>query len=102
MKPLTQKFYQSLALSSIIFFATGCMPKNADGTYNSAYSYHPYNQDQSNSYKEPYSSYSNIANKIEKDSLSLVGTDYQYGANGPDQYDCSSFTKYVFSKQGIT
>jgi cell wall-associated NlpC family hydrolase len=31
----------------------------------------------------------------------MLGIEYQYGANGPYRYDCSSFTKYVFSRQGI-
>jgi len=42
-----------------------------------------------------------INSNIEQTAKSLLGTDYQYGATGPYQYDCSSFTKYVFSKQGI-
>jgi len=43
----------------------------------------------------------NISNNIERTAKSLLGTDYQYGATGPYQYDCSSFTKHVFAKQGI-
>jgi len=109
MSPLNQKLFQSLALTTVIFLTTGCMPKNADGSYNSAYSYHPYNQYHVNSQQERYTSYSsfqtpipsNMAQKIEKDALALLGTDYKYGANGPYQYDCSSFTKHIFSKQGI-
>lgn len=42
-----------------------------------------------------------IASNIEKTAKSLLGTDYQFGANGPYQYDCSSFTQHVFAKQGI-
>jgi peptidoglycan DL-endopeptidase CwlO len=30
------------------------------------------------------------------------GDRYQYGANGPDSFDCSGFTQYVFSKVGIS
>jgi cell wall-associated NlpC family hydrolase len=30
------------------------------------------------------------------------GDRYQYGANGPDAFDCSGFTQYVFSKVGIS
>jgi len=131
-----------LSILSIILLSTGCVPKNADGTYNSAYSYHPYLKEkkkhhrpisayrtnnripiQQNRYRtvayhnslqnnlrpnlirryvpNRRPSYNNINNNIEKTAKSLLGTDYQYGATGPYQYDCSSFTKYVFSKQGI-
>jgi len=30
------------------------------------------------------------------------GDRYQYGANGPDSFDCSGFTQYVFGKVGIS
>jgi cell wall-associated NlpC family hydrolase len=30
------------------------------------------------------------------------GDSYQYGANGPDSFDCSGFTQYVFGKVGIS
>jgi len=33
-----------LSSFTILFVTTGCVPKNADGTYNSTYSYHPYNK----------------------------------------------------------
>ena len=100
-----------ISLLSAILLTTGCAPKNADGSYSSKYSYHPYlgNGQQRNSslgrnitnptYRV---SASRISNNIEQTAKSLLGTDYQYGANGPYQYDCSSFTKYVFAKQGIT
>jgi cell wall-associated NlpC family hydrolase len=142
-KKLTNLFFP-LSTLSIILLSTGCVPKNADGTYNSAYSYHPYLKEKKKHHR-PISSYrtnnripiqqnryrtvayhnslqnnlrpnlirryvpnirpsynnNNINNNIEKTAKSLLGTDYQYGATGPYQYDCSSFTKYVFSKQGI-
>lgn len=31
-----------------------------------------------------------------------LGKPYVYGANGPDSFDCSGFTKFVFKKFGIT
>jgi cell wall-associated NlpC family hydrolase len=30
------------------------------------------------------------------------GDRYQYGANGPDSFDCSGFTQYVFGRVGIS
>lgn len=119
MEQHNNKTIITLTFSSLVLLSTGCVPKNADGTYSSAYSYHPYGQNGTKitqTQRTNYASYGNfqvhtpvemnrvetsIANKIEKDALRLLGTDYKYGANGPYQYDCSSFTKHVFAKQGI-
>jgi cell wall-associated NlpC family hydrolase len=114
MGQLQNKTVITLTFSSLVLLSTGCVPKNADGSYSSAYSYHPYSQSgtkvtQVQSAKHsPYTNFQvnhpiqmNLINKIEKDALELLGTDYKYGANGPYQYDCSSFTKHVFAKQGI-
>jgi len=162
-KKLTNLLFP-LSTLSIILLSTGCAPKNADGSYASAYSYDPYIKARKshhrplpayrnvayhhNTYKSirpnprrryaqkirpiyynnrvnittpvlssfkratnnyrtkripnfSYSTNSRVTNNIERTAKSLLGTDYQYGANGPYQYDCSSFTKYVFAKQGI-
>ncbi len=112
MKRVQKKLLTTLSLLSLIFLSNGCAPKNADGTYHSVYSYHPYNRHQNlgesishGHYQNPrFTSYGSSpkGEEIERIAKSLLGTDYQYGANGPYQYDCSSFTKYVFSKEGIT
>jgi len=116
MKRTQKNIVTTLTLLTFSIISNGCVPKNADGTYHSAYSYHPYNTQQHTSVprvlinRHPYqvqylnTSYSNVstADTIEQVAKSLLGTDYQYGANGPYQYDCSSFTKYVFAKNGIT
>lgn len=115
MRQLNHQIIITLTLGSVVLFSTGCVPKNADGSYSSAYSYHPYSQQGSQTIpvqRLDYRSHGNfqyhtprhnsVANKIEQDALKLLGTDYKYGANGPYQYDCSSFTKHVFAKQGIT
>lgn len=31
----------------------------------------------------------------------FIGTPYRYGANGPDRFDCSGFTTYVYKHFGI-
>ncbi|MPN32270.1 hypothetical protein SDC9_179748 [bioreactor metagenome] len=31
----------------------------------------------------------------------FLGTPYVWGANGPNSFDCSGFTKYVYAKNGI-
>ena len=127
---------------SVLFVTTGCVPKNNDGTYNSSYSYHPYNthkpkkqtsyegkirinnpnyqkenryNQENNNYKRyqfnPFKQQTFLAKKsnntlfperIESKAKSLLGKTYKHGANGPHQYDCSSFTKHVFSSQGVT
>lgn len=35
---------------------------------------------------------------VVKLSYELIGTPYGWGGNGPDNFDCSGFTKYVYSK----
>ena len=121
------KINKQLSLSIItslttLFISTGCMPKNADGSYNSRYSYDPYNKQkaqknihygnkttnptlekkiENNSSQLPLKN-KLLSDKIEYEAKSLLGTKYKYGATGPYQYDCSGFTKHVFSSQGIT
>ena len=113
MKRTQKTILTTLTLLTFSVISNGCAPKNADGTYHSVYSYHPYNTNRSlgepisNSHRyqtQRFNSYGSTpkGEAIEHIAKSLLGTDYQYGANGPYQYDCSSFTKYVFSKEGIT
>ena len=130
MKKIQKKLLITLTLVSSILLTTGCAPKNANGSYASTYSYHSYLKDNqlagqtatqstpilvSNRYqtipntrssqrpqiRTSYRQTSTVHSNIEQTAKSLLGTDYQYGANGPYQYDCSSFTKHVFAKQGI-
>jgi len=116
MKRTEKTILTTLTLLTVTLLSNGCVAKNADGSYTSSYSYHPYNaygrqhntensrnnnlghnHQRFNSYGSP----TRLTNNIETVAKSLLGTDYKYGANGPYQYDCSSFTKYVFSRQGI-
>ena len=108
-----KNLFTTLNLLSLILLSSGCVPKNADGTYHSAYSYHPYNRHQilrepiSNNHRYQTQHFNSnnstpIGESIEHIAKSLLGRDYKYGASGPYQYDCSGFTKYVFSKEGIT
>ena len=39
---------------------------------------------------------------IVRTALSLAGSQYVYGGNGPDSFDCSGFVKYVMAQNGIT
>jgi len=137
MKRTQKNILTSITLLSLTLLSSGCAPKNADGTYHSTYSYHPYNTVKQNEirnfknshitinipkhpiqkHKHQYNIYTpksyakamvnykapkpSIGKNIENVAKSLLGADYQYGANGPYQYDCSGFTKFVFSRQGI-
>jgi cell wall-associated NlpC family hydrolase len=40
--------------------------------------------------------------EIIETAKSFIGTKYVWAANGPDCFDCSGFTKYVFKENGIT
>jgi len=109
--------FKLIAFSSSILFLNGCVSKNSNGTYNSTYSYHSYNQNTNHTRPIIHPTYtasriyspqpiknrlSNSLNKnIEHTAKSMLGIEYKYGANGPYRYDCSSFTKHVFSRQGI-
>ena len=116
MKRTKKNIISTISILTLTLLATGCAPKNPDGSYQSVYSYHPYNQYNSNPSHQSSRSYTSsnrfnqfnthysstpIGNSIETTAKSLLGIDYQYGATGPYQYDCSGFTQYVFSKQGI-
>ncbi len=39
---------------------------------------------------------------IVKTALSLAGSRYVYGGNGPDSFDCSGFVRYVMAQNGIS
>ena len=48
-----------------------------------------------------YQSNQNIINKIEADAKSFLGTRYVWGATGPNKFDCSGFTQWIFRDAGI-
>lgn len=41
------------------------------------------------------------AQSVVRTAASLKGRPYRYGAAGPRAFDCSGFTKYVYSRNGI-
>lgn len=41
-------------------------------------------------------------NKIVNIAKSLQGARYSFGANGPNSFDCSGFTRYVYNQVGIS
>ncbi len=94
MTRIQKNISTAFSLLSLTLFSNGCVPRNTNGTYHSSYSYQT----------QHFNSYGStpIGEEIERIAKSLIGRDYQYGATGPYQYDCSGFTKYVFSKEGIT
>lgn len=42
-----------------------------------------------------------VADAIVEEAMHYLGRPYQWAANGPDRFDCTGFTKYVFAKFGI-
>ncbi len=61
------------------------------------------------SYKKNHQNLASIDNKvepysidnIERNAKSFLGTPYVWGATGPDRFDCSGFTQWVFRDAGI-
>jgi len=47
-----------------------------------------------------YNNYS-IKNKIEQDAKRFLGIRYVWGATGPNKFDCSGFTQWVYRDSGI-
>ncbi len=45
---------------------------------------------------------SDIASVIAADAYNYLGYSYVYGSAGPNAFDCSGFTSYLYKKQGIT
>jgi peptidoglycan DL-endopeptidase CwlO len=43
-----------------------------------------------------------LGDRIISTASSFAGTPYVWGATGPDSFDCSGFTQYVFKKMGIS
>lgn len=42
-----------------------------------------------------------VANNIISNAASYIGYPYSYGSTGPNAFDCSGFTSYIFKQQGI-
>ena len=154
MKTITKNSLKIIASLTFILLLNGCVTKNPNGSYNSKFSYHTYNdlhyeeqaqqrastrianiqlqninqkpihnklvnrnvlaQNVKNSKKfQPYnyertyapreaSNYTSfLLNAIEDNAKSHLGKKYVWAANGPDNFDCSGFTKSVFSHNGI-
>ena len=44
---------------------------------------------------------SELADKLLEYAATFLGTPYRYGANGPERFDCTGFSRYVFQHFGI-
>ena len=44
----------------------------------------------------------NVVTEITSDANSFIGYPYSYGSTGPNAFDCSGFTSYIFKQQGIS
>lgn len=42
-----------------------------------------------------------IGDSIAKTAMKYLGCSYTFGGNGPNSFDCSGFTKYIYEKFGI-
>ena len=50
---------------------------------------------------KPKNTSSASSNEVVAYAKTFLGTPYVYGANGPNSFDCSGFTKYVYAHFGI-
>ena len=53
-------------------------------------------------YNSDNSEASNIAATIAQNAYNYLGYTYSYGASGPNAFDCSGFTSYLYKQQGIS
>lgn len=44
---------------------------------------------------------SNVATQAASDAYNYLGCSYAYGSTGPNSFDCSGFTSFLYKKQGI-
>ncbi|MBU3113960.1 C40 family peptidase [Clostridium lacusfryxellense] len=51
---------------------------------------------------QPKASSSASSNELIAYAKTFLGTPYQWAANGPNTFDCSGFTKYVFAHFGVS
>ena len=110
----TSNILKLISLFTSIFIIHGCMAKQADGTYPTTYSYHPYNKNPKQrqtgieteiNQEQPWtqsSSTSPNVNGIINLAIAQMGKRYKWAATGPDTFDCSGFTSFVYKKNGIT
>lgn len=63
--------------------------------------YQPFQYERQANTRRGVTSYSAIANQIESIAKSHLNKPYRWAANGPHDFDCSGFTKSVFSNNGI-
>jgi len=115
VKITSKNILKSISLLSTILIINGCMPKNADGTYPVTYSYHPYNKHptQIDSLNQPAkrveeqpwihsNAISPKINTILSLAVSQMGKPYKWASTGPDMFDCSGFTTFVYKQNGIS
>jgi len=117
MSKTSKNILKTISLFTSIFIINGCMPKQADGTYPVTYSYHPYNKHPKHHHpqigtnrereltEQPWiqsNSTSSKVNAIINLAIAQMGKTYQWGATGPERFDCSGFTTFVYKKNGIS
>jgi len=108
MKTTEKNLIKLLLLISIIALFNGCVAKRANGTYKSTYSYHPYiKRNMGNRFFQPIQQSrqynpNNSIQRLTKLALSQMGKEYKWGATGPYTFDCSGFTKFVYSQNKVT
>jgi len=115
MSKTSRNILKTLSLLTSIFIINGCMPKQADGTYPTTYSYHPYNKHPQHRPQEtirereiseqPWIHSGDSSSKVKEIvnlAIAQMGKTYLWGATGPERFDCSGLTTFVYKKNGIS
>ena len=121
MSKTSRNILKIISILTSVFIINGCMPKNADGTYPSTYSYHPYNKNPNQHARHTQRPSSNRpeevitqqqwtqssptspkVNSMINLATAQMGKTYQWGATGPNRFDCSGFTTFVYKQNGIS
>lgn len=63
--------------------------------------FQPYNYQRQHAPREASNQTSFLLNTIEEDARSHLGKKYVWAGNGPENFDCSGFTKFVFRDNGM-
>lgn len=97
-----KRIVKTLVFTILAIGLTGCFAKkNTHGNGYANTSAKPKVVSKADAYAE-YATNNARADAVVDYAMNYVGTPYRYGGDGPNSFDCSGFTCYVFGNFGIT